>query len=127
MSIFGSERQAVKDTLSLAREKMAQADVPGANAAIAQALSLMDKSEDVIAHLDAVVQAVPVQFRDAVTAALKLIASPAAAADRTVQRVSAAIQTWDDGVTIDLQNVKANDWLLSGAIRITPIATRQAK
>jgi len=127
MSLLGAERQAIKDTLALARQKLAEADMPGANAAIAQATALMDRGEEVMAHLDEVVQAVPEQFRAAVAAALKLIASPTSAADRTIQRVSAAIQSWDDGVTIDLLDVKANDWNLSGQIRVTPIATKETK
>jgi hypothetical protein len=133
--MFADEKKAVRETaesvektLEIAQKKLAEADVAGANIAIGECKAalkalqpLLESGTEVLKDLDTILEAVPTQFREAVAALLKLVGSPANAADRMIQRASNALQAWDDGITVDLTGVKWGGTPVEGRLTIGPL------
>lgn len=101
------------------------ADIEKLGKALDSANLLLLEGEDLIQDIDKIVQTIPAEWQKLVGAILTVLSqvqSTAAAGDRTIQRVSTAIQTWDDGVQIVVgKDGKFGDNAVSGTITITPI------
>lgn len=73
---------------------------------------------DLIRDMDKIVESVPEQWQAIVKVALEVLGS----ANRTIWRVSNAVQTWDDGVVVNVgKDGKFGESAVSGTITITPL------
>jgi len=92
--------EPVLQKLLMSAQGVADKDLPGL---VAEALSLLTQAAALLAQTSN-----------------KVIPDVLATLQRVRQLTNDLIAAAQHGVTIDLQNVKAKDWNLSGAIRVTP-------
>ena len=126
MSLFGREREAVLGALDAAQDKLDQADVAGANAAIAEVRTAISGIPEAVEDVRAIIA----EMKDAPDWLRKLAEAGQADAEKALlaighygelaQKLSNIVAGLRDGRWIEAQNVRFTPDGISGRVRIVP-------